>query len=150
MRDGRRARPTLDRRTFLERAGLAGLGLAAGAACRTGGGGAPAGGPVRLPISSDPRSLDPIRAPDLDGWRLARLIGDSLVDVDATARPVTRLARRWAWDDDGTTLTFELRPGARWHDGRPVTAEDVAFTWRTAVDPEVSLPETRQGFAGIE
>jgi peptide/nickel transport system substrate-binding protein len=38
-------------------------------------------------------------------------------------------------------VTFRLRPGVRWHDGRPVTAEDVLFTYRTAVTPETAYPQ---------
>lgn len=41
---------------------------------------------------------------------------------------VPRLAQSWDWDDD-TTLVFTLNPNARWQDGVPVTAADVAFTF---------------------
>jgi peptide/nickel transport system substrate-binding protein len=37
------------------------------------------------------------------------------------------------WDADRTTLTFKLKPAAKWNDGTPVTAEDVAYTWATHV-----------------
>jgi peptide/nickel transport system substrate-binding protein len=39
------------------------------------------------------------------------------------------LAVSWSWTSDGTRLTFKLRQGAKWHDGRPFTAEDVKCTW---------------------
>jgi len=39
------------------------------------------------------------------------------------------LAERWAWNADGTRLTFQLRAGVRWHDGQPFTAADVKCTW---------------------
>ena len=45
----------------------------------------------------------------------------------ATIRP--ELATAWAWSDDGTALTFTLRPGVKWHDGKPFTAADVKCTW---------------------
>ncbi|MBI4081819.1 MAG: PD40 domain-containing protein [Candidatus Lambdaproteobacteria bacterium] len=35
---------------------------------------------------------------------------------------VPEAAERWAWSPDGRRLTFTLHPGARWHDGRPLTA----------------------------
>jgi peptide/nickel transport system substrate-binding protein len=42
---------------------------------------------------------------------------------------VPDLAESWSWNPDGTQLTFRLRDGVRWHDGRPFTAEDVRCTW---------------------
>jgi peptide/nickel transport system substrate-binding protein len=39
------------------------------------------------------------------------------------------LAIDWAWDEDGTKLTFHLRQGVKWHDGKPFTAKDVKCTW---------------------
>ncbi len=39
----------------------------------------------------------------------------------------------WSWDDDMTEITFKLKDAAKWSDGTPVTAEDVAYTWATHV-----------------
>jgi peptide/nickel transport system substrate-binding protein len=39
------------------------------------------------------------------------------------------LATRWSWSEDGKALTFQLRDGVRWHDGKPFTAADVKCTW---------------------
>ena len=39
------------------------------------------------------------------------------------------LAESWAWDDSKTKLTFKLRQGVKWHDGKPFTAKDVQCTW---------------------
>ncbi len=39
------------------------------------------------------------------------------------------LAESWTWNDDGTKLTFALRKGVSWHDGKPFTAADVKCTW---------------------
>ena len=44
-----------------------------------------------------------------------------------TIRP--ELATEWKWSEDGTDLTFTLRQGVRWHDGKPFTAADVKCTW---------------------
>src|SRR5580704_12032561 len=42
---------------------------------------------------------------------------------------VPDLAESWSLSDDGTSLTFELRQGVKWHDGKPFTADDVKCTW---------------------
>src|SRR5215469_10325735 len=39
------------------------------------------------------------------------------------------LATDWSWDEDRTRLTFHLRQGVKWHDGKPFTAADVKCTW---------------------
>jgi peptide/nickel transport system substrate-binding protein len=42
---------------------------------------------------------------------------------------VPELAASWAWNEEGTELTFPLRQGVKWHDGKPFTAADVQCTW---------------------
>src|SRR5947199_7948724 len=39
------------------------------------------------------------------------------------------LATSWSWNEEGTELTFPLRQGVKWHDGKPFTAADVKCTW---------------------
>ena len=50
------------------------------------------------------------------------------------------LAERWTVDDGGPTWTVDLRDDARWHDGEPVTADDVVFTIQTLQDPDYAGP----------
>src|SRR5499425_657781 len=42
---------------------------------------------------------------------------------------VPDLATTWSWNEDGTELTFKLRQGIKWHDGKPFTAADVKCTY---------------------
>jgi peptide/nickel transport system substrate-binding protein len=58
----------------------------------------------------------------------------TLARYDSALAPVPYLARGWEWSADRTKLTFRLQPGVRWHDGRPTTAADVAFTLLAARD----------------
>src|SRR5579883_335989 len=44
------------------------------------------------------------------------------------------LATEWAWSAEGTVLTFKLRHGVTWHDGKPFTAKDVKCTWDLLMD----------------
>jgi ABC-type transport system substrate-binding protein len=47
---------------------------------------------------------------------------------------VPDLATGWSWNEDGTALTFPLRDGVKWHDGKPFTAQDVKCTWDLVMD----------------
>jgi peptide/nickel transport system substrate-binding protein len=49
---------------------------------------------------------------------------------------VPDLATSWTWSDDGKHLSFKLRQGVTWHDGKPFTAKDVACTFDLLTDPE--------------
>jgi peptide/nickel transport system substrate-binding protein len=59
-----------------------------------------------------------------------------LVKYDRDLVVVPDLAESWEFGDDGRTITFKLRPGLAWADGRPLTADDCVFTWRLMSDPE--------------
>src|SRR5215471_17811396 len=54
---------------------------------------------------------------------------DQHVKQNSLETIVPDLATRWAWNDDYTALTFTLREGVRWHDGKPFSARDVVCTW---------------------
>src|SRR6266571_1558809 len=54
---------------------------------------------------------------------------DQHVAQNSAATIVPDLATDWAWDEDGTRLTFHLRQGVKWHDGKPFTSADVRCTW---------------------
>jgi len=56
------------------------------------------------------------------------LLYDALLEVDETGE-IPWLAQSWDISDDGTVYTFHLVKNALWHDGEPLTAEDVAFTF---------------------
>src|ERR1700730_34659 len=54
---------------------------------------------------------------------------DQHVAQNSMSTIVPDLATSWAWGDDGKALTFKLREGVTWHDGKPFTAADVKCTW---------------------
>src|ERR1700732_5099667 len=57
------------------------------------------------------------------------VIFDQHVPQNSLQSIVPELATGWAWSEDGTKLTFKLRDGVKWHDGKPFTAEDVKCTF---------------------
>ena len=54
---------------------------------------------------------------------------DQHVPQNSLQSIVPDLATGWSWNEDGTELTFQLRHGVKWHDGKPFTADDVKCTW---------------------
>jgi peptide/nickel transport system substrate-binding protein/oligopeptide transport system substrate-binding protein len=90
----------------------------------------------------DPRSLDPALSTDVPTGRAVGYLFDGLTRFDPEARVEPGLAERWEVTPDGSTYTFHLRSGVRFHDGSPFTARNVARSWERALDPA-----TRSGAA---
>ena len=65
---------------------------------------------------------------------------DTLVGIGADGLPSkeTGLAQGWELSPDQKTWTFHLRPGVKWQDGQPLTARDVAWTFNTIIDNDLS------------
>jgi peptide/nickel transport system substrate-binding protein len=59
------------------------------------------------------------------------VIYDQTVKRNADDTIVPDLAESWSWSPNNTKLTFKLRQGVRWHDGKPFTSADVKCTWDT-------------------
>src|ERR1700751_4189334 len=59
---------------------------------------------------------------------------DQHVPQNSLASIVPDLATDWSWDEEGTALTFKLRQGVKFHDGKPFTAKDVKCTWDLRID----------------
>lgn len=57
-----------------------------------------------------------------------RLIFSGLIRFDSRGMPMPDLAESWGVSQDGTIYNFSIRPNAIWHDGQPVTSDDVIFT----------------------
>lgn len=84
-------------------------------------------------------NLNPLAAPFRQRGPVTGLLYDSLGrHIDGAVR--TWLAAAWDWRDDDV-LAVTLRPDATWHDGRPVTAQDVAFTYRFLDDTSLGRIE---------
>ena len=68
---------------------------------------------------------------------------DQQVKQNSLQSIVPDLATGWSWNEDGTALTFPLRQGVKWHDGKPFTAEDVKCTW------DLLLEKSSENFGSI-
>jgi peptide/nickel transport system substrate-binding protein len=89
---------------------------------------------IRIGTDVDAQSLDPRLQRDTTAYRLNNLIYDGLIQLDENLAPRPDLAVSWRQPDDKTWL-FTLRRDARFHDDRPVTPEDVVYTFKTILDP---------------
>lgn len=89
--------------------------------------------------TADITTLMPLMAEDGDSLGIAGLIYDGLVGGSPlTGQPAPNaLADHWEVADDGVTYTFHLNQDARWHDGQPVTADDVIFSLDALANEEV-------------
>ncbi len=81
--------------------------------------------------------LDPAREAHVF---LMQQLYDGLVKLDTSLSPTPALAEYWKIDGAGTRYTFYLRQGVRFHDGREMTADDVAFSLTRLVDPKINSP----------
>lgn len=84
----------------------------------------------------DASNLIPILASDSASHSIAGLIYNGLVKYDKNMNIVGDLAESWDISKNGLVITFHLRKGVKWHDGRPFTAKDVLYTYQVTVDPK--------------
>jgi peptide/nickel transport system substrate-binding protein len=87
-------------------------------------------------IESPPANLDPRVGTDAQSERIGELIFDSLLRRDEHYRLQPHLAERWEVPDP-LTYIFHLRRGVKFHDGRPLTARDVKWTFDSLLDGTV-------------
>src|SRR5918912_102875 len=109
--------------------------IAAGAYSASGGtAGSKAGATFRLGSSSTIDSLNPYVAFNQDAYSLFEYIYPLLVQYDRSNRNfVPDFATSWKSSKDGKTWTFKTRAGAKWSDGKPLTAADAAWTINTDI-----------------
>jgi len=91
-------------------------------------------------LSGDPETLDPHRSTSNQALSILRDIGEGLVSHKADGTLEPGVAHRWEESDDHLTLTFFLRPEARWSDGSDVIASDFVFSFQRLVDPVTAAP----------
>ncbi len=108
-------------------------------------------GTVTMLIESSPNNLDLRVGTDAQSERIGALIFDALVKKDEHYNLRPWLATSWE-QPNAATWVFHLRDGVRFHDGKPLTAEDVAWTIESLVDPEYGgLITSKSGsFAAVD
>jgi oligopeptide transport system substrate-binding protein len=89
----------------------------------------------------EPATLDPAAITAIPEGRIVRALFEGLVVRDPkTLEPRPGMAERWECSKDGLAWTFAIRDGARWTNGDPVTAEDIARSFERLLDPRTAAP----------
>src|ERR1700730_4296129 len=107
---------------------IAGLGAGPAAAQKK-------GGILRIPLVTSPASMSIHTGPTIAvlgpmmGLFNNLIMFDQHVPQNSLSSIVPDLAESWTYGEDGKSLTFKLRQGVKWHDGKPFTANDVKCTW---------------------
>jgi peptide/nickel transport system substrate-binding protein len=144
----------ISRREFVRRGTVLGMSMSAlgflASACGTGekGGGTTTsgaaeqagkvkpGGTVKIGVVTPSAAIDPMKVADEGGLAVLGQAGEYLVWSNAKLEAVPRLAESWSPNDDASVWTFKIRQGVKFHDGTPMTAEDVAATINRLSDPK--------------
>lgn len=99
------------------------------------------GGELRFSLRGDPRTLDPLLVTDEHSLVAQYLTGGPLVRFHRGSQKVEpELALSWKVDLGGRRIVLRLRPGLRFSDGTPFSAEDVAYTFRRLMEPALHSP----------
>ena len=86
-----------------------------------------------IALETAPETLDPLRGSDASGERLRQLMFNTLVRKNEQFDYVGELADQIVFADDLLSVTFILREGVRFHDGKPLTARDAKYTLDTLI-----------------
>ncbi|MGE3830664.1 MAG: ABC transporter substrate-binding protein, partial [Parvibaculaceae bacterium] len=99
------------------------------------------GGAAVITFNNDLTTLDPQVGYDWQNWSVIKSIFDGLMDYKpGTTELEPDLAESYTVSDDGLTYTFKLRPGVKFHNGRPLTPADVKYSLERAVNPATQSP----------
>lgn len=96
------------------------------------GGGQPA--VVRIGWAGSPDTLNPGMAILTEAYTIFELVYDSMYELNLDGSFTLSLAESVTNSDDGLVWTYKIRDGIKWHDGEPLTAEDIAFTYNLYKD----------------
>lgn len=106
---------------------------------------------IRIRMSGEPSTLHPILASDAPASEVGGFLFDRLIDMDPDTmeyRPM--IALKWDIAPDHKTYTFYMRDDVKWHDGKPVTADDVVFSFNYIMDPKTKAPHLKVYYKDIK
>lgn len=106
------------------------------------------GGTLIAARAADMTGLDPHKQTAFSSFRVLEHIYEPLLNLDKDMNVVPNLAQSWEWSDDGLTLTMTLQEGVVFHNGTPMTSEDVKATYERILNEETAAA-ARSFFSSI-
>lgn len=101
------------------------------------------GGTATQGTTADAVTMNPVLASDRVSTDVVALMFNAVMRADpATTEPRGDLAKSWGISPDGLTYTFHLNDSVMWHDGSPLTARDVKFTYELHLNSASGSPNT--------
>ena len=99
---------------------------------------------VSSTIGEGPKTFNPFNCKDNISSQMSGVMYDGLLSSDPiTGQPTPKLAKSFSISPDGKTYTIKLRHGIKWSDGKPITADDVVFTWNDIIFAGLGDTSTR-------
>lgn len=98
------------------------------------------GGNLINAMAGEPSNLIAMIAGDSASSAIAGNIFNSLLKYDENLNYVPDLAESWEISNNQKTISFKLKKGLRWADGKPLTSADVLFTWKLITNPNTRTP----------
>lgn len=96
---------------------------------------APKGGDFKINIGQAPTTLNALSSSDAYATEVQSMIMEGLLTRNVETRDwEPNLAKEWSISKDGKVFEFTLRDGVKWHDGKPLTIEDVKFSFDAIMD----------------
>jgi peptide/nickel transport system substrate-binding protein len=87
---------------------------------------------LRVGTTQDFDASNPYQTALVSGYEAFQLTYNIMADFGENAEPIPGFAE--SWDREADNVTFHIRPGMKWSDGEPATAEDACFSWQLAID----------------
>lgn len=106
------------------------------------------GGTITIASPSEPDTLDPHQS--VLGLGIQPYIYSSLTYKGENGEYLPYLASSWEISEDGLTITYHLKQDVVFHNGEPLTAQDVAFTLMRAIDPEIGAAYAAADLSALE
>lgn len=95
-------------------------------------------------IGEGPKTFNPFNSKDNISSIMSEIMYDGLLTTDAvTGQPIPKLAKSFIISDNGLDYIVELRKGIKWSDGKPITADDVVYTWDEIIFAGLGNTSTR-------
>ena len=102
---------------------------------------ASSGSELRFCLRTDPKTFNPLLVEDESSETVRYLTAGVLIRLNRYTQELEgELATKWKVSENGRRIDFDLRPGVRFSDGTPFTCEDVVYTMRQVMDPELHTP----------